>query len=70
MSAPKNAITVREESKQWIGGDKDGLVDKPVESHCGFSGTLGDLLCDPDDSNPPANDFWCPQCESRDWYFS
>ena len=69
---PDNAITVKEESETlWekpCPPNKEPLSLK-VKCACGFRGTIGDLMCDPNDSKPPPNNFWCPQCEARAWSF-
>ena len=74
MSAPKNAITLQHEVEtEWLKGvgneDARDMLQASVSCPCGFQGKLGDLLCDPDDPNPPANDFWCPNCRLKGWSF-
>lgn len=70
MGAPDNAITLRREAELvWMEEDKDNLLSMDVICGCGFTGTLGDLLCDPEDDSDEANNFWCPQCRAKAWYF-
>lgn len=67
MSAPSNAIPLRNE--KWEDENHKTLYDFSVSCSCGWTGSLLDLLCDPDDPKPSTNDFWCPQCRSRGWSF-
>lgn len=67
MSAPKNAIPLRKEEP--IDPVSPSFYWAPVECECGWKGELGDLLCDPDDPDPPENDLWCPQCKTKGWYW-
>ena len=68
MAAPENAITLSKEAEtEWVGGPTK-VLKSLVSCPCGFSGKLGDLLCNPDDETP--NNFWCPVCKSKGWSWS
>lgn len=72
MAAPENAITVKREAEcYWekVNVKHSKVLKIKVRCWCGWKGKLGSLLCDPDDPNPPANDFWCPECKTKGWYF-
>ncbi len=85
MSAPSNAITVGEETRtQWENPNSE-VLDLEAVCLCGWSGQLRDLLCDPGDPSPESmvtcasfwfnfiprfsNDFWCPNCKTKAWYW-
>jgi hypothetical protein len=67
MSAPKNAVTVYDDSEPNWAKSKKGkqVLNMGVNCYCGWSGKLRDMLCDPESDE--TNGFWCPVCESSGW---
>jgi hypothetical protein len=70
MSAPDSAIPFRNEPCEEDPEFMSPIYRDPVECSCGWSGEMGDLLCDPDDPGEQVNNFWCPVCRTRGWVFS
>ncbi len=65
MSAPDNAITLREDVKfNPIEGD-ESLLETSVKCVCGFKGNAGDLLCTQEETT-----MWCPQCKTSAWQWA
>ena len=67
MSAPKNAVPLAGDSDLSEKGTRKLMRKGVSHEFCGWRGTLGELLCDPDADNEPVNNFWCPNCRSRGW---
>lgn len=65
MSAPDNAITIKEEAKRYWRHPSPSVLAMEIKCEgCSWEGQFGELLCD---SNTNNDTTWCPQCKTAAW---